>query len=90
MKEVKEGHYVGPFEQIPFESYVQSPIGLVPKDGGTKTKLIFHLSCDFKKSRNKSLNHYIPDEVCSVKYNDIDEAVCCSFRWGGSSPVKQT
>ena len=40
MKEVKEGRYVGPFEQIPFEEdYIQSPIGLVPKDGGCKCRL---------------------------------------------------
>ena len=37
MKEVKEGRYAGPFEEIPFEYYIQSPIGLVPKDGGRKT-----------------------------------------------------
>ena len=89
MKEVKEGQYAGPFEQIPFESCVESPIGLVPMDEGTKTRLIFHLSYDFKKSGNKSLNYYIPDEMCSVKYNDIDEAIHCSFWWGGSSMVKQ-
>ena len=86
MKEVKEGRYARPFKQIPFESYVQSPIGLVPKDGGTKTRLIFHLSYDFKKSRNKSLNYYIPDEMCSVKYNDIDEAIHCSS--SGVVPVQ--
>ena len=44
MKEVKEGRYAGPFESIPFDSYIQSPIGLVPKDGGKDTRLIFHLS----------------------------------------------
>ena len=37
MKEVKLKRYAGPFEQVPFEHYIQSPIGLVPKDNGTKT-----------------------------------------------------
>ena len=41
MKEVKEKRYAGPFSEIPFEFYIQSPIGLVPKDGGKKTRLIF-------------------------------------------------
>ena len=39
MVEVKAGRYAGPFEQIPFDSYIQSPIGLVPKDKGTKIAL---------------------------------------------------
>ena len=37
MKEVKAKRYAGPFEKVPFECYVQSPIGLVPKDGGRST-----------------------------------------------------
>ena len=41
MKEVELGRYVGPVERPPFDSYVQSPIGLVPKDKGLKTRLIF-------------------------------------------------
>ena len=39
MKEVKLGRFAGPYESIPFDNYVQSPIGLVPKKGG-KTRLI--------------------------------------------------
>ena len=34
MKEVEAKRYAGPYEEIPFEYYVQSPVGLVPKDGG--------------------------------------------------------
>ena len=34
MKEVKLRRYAGPFSQIPFKNYIQSPIGLVAKDGG--------------------------------------------------------
>ena len=37
MKEVELGHYAGPFDEPPFEYFVQSPIGLVPKDKGKKT-----------------------------------------------------
>ena len=33
MKEVKLGRYVGPFKNVPFQHFVQSPIGLVPKAG---------------------------------------------------------
>ena len=44
MKEVKLGRYAGPYEQPPFKDFIQSPVGLVPKDGGSDTRLIFHLS----------------------------------------------
>ena len=73
MKEVKAGHYAGPFEKIPFTNYMQSPIGLVPKKGN-KTRLIFHLSYEFKDGKG-SLNGCTPREICSVKYNDLDAAV---------------
>ena len=69
MKELELGRYAGPFEQPPFEYFVQSPIGLVPKDKGTKTRLIFHLS--YPKG-GESVNAGIPDDKCSVKYPDFD------------------
>ena len=84
MKEVELSRYVGPFKEVPFNNFIQSPVGLVPKDGGRKTRLIFHLSYNFKASGNKSLNACIPREFCSVHYNDIDAAIECSFRVGSS------
>ena len=67
MKEVAVNRMAGPFEKIPFECYIQSPIGLVPQDGGKKTRLIFHLSHP-KKSKNGrlSVNAGIPQEKTSV------------------------
>ena len=47
MKEVKLKCVAGPYEWIPFQNYIQSPIGLVPK-GEDQTRLIFHLSYDCK------------------------------------------
>ena len=81
MDEVELGRYAGPFTEIPFENYIQSPVGLVPKAGNSgKTRQIFHLSCDFKNG-NKSVNHHIPSEWCSVKYNDLDHAVQIALRF---------
>ena len=71
MSEVAEQRYAGPFDRPPYNNYIQSPLGLVPK-GKNKVRLIFHLSFDFVE---KSVNHHIPHELCTVKYNDIDEAV---------------
>ena len=31
MKEVKEKRIAGPYLEIPFQNYIQSPVGLVPK-----------------------------------------------------------
>ena len=74
MKEVKLGRFVGPFQDVPFDNFMQSSVGLVPKANGTDTRLIFHLSFKFKNG-NESFNYWTPDELCSVKYCDLDFAV---------------
>ena len=75
MKEVKDGHMAGPFDSIPYNSYIQSPIGLVPKHSN-KTRMIFHLSYTFgDRPKDQSLNACTPQHLCTVKYNDLDAAV---------------
>ena len=74
MHEVEAKRVAGPFLTVPYSNYIQPPIGLVPKDSGHKTCLIFHLSYEFSETE-KSLNYHTPKEKCSVKYNDLDEAV---------------
>ena len=37
IKEVRLQRVAGPFKDIPFDNYIQSPIGLVPKAGGDQT-----------------------------------------------------
>ena len=73
MSEVAENRYAGPFEEVPFDNFMQSPIGLVPK-AENKTRQIFHLSYNFKNG-NKSLNFHTPKEKYSVKYRDLDHAI---------------
>ena len=75
MTEVDAGRIAGPFADVPFKNYIQSPIGLVPKSGG-KTRMIFHLSFNFEGQEPQgSVNYWMPKELCSVKYNDLDAAV---------------
>ena len=69
MKEVELGRYAGPFKDPPFEYFIQSPIGIVPKDQGKKTRLIFHLS--YPKT-GESVNAGIPKKYTSVKYPDFE------------------
>ena len=72
MKEVKMKRYAGPFEEVPFKNFIQSPIGLVPKDQGKDTRLIFHLSYP---RTGKSVNSETPERFCKVKYPDFNDAV---------------
>ena len=72
MKEVKVGHYAGPFEDIPFEFFIQSPTGLVPKDRNY-TRLFFHLS--YPRNSGKSLNQNTPWNKTSVSYPAFDDAI---------------
>ena len=88
MKEVKEKRVAGPYStnNFPFKQFVQSPLGLVPK-GENKTRMIFHLSYDFKNSdgtTDYSINSYIPEECSKTKYNDIDTAVKYSLNLDSS------
>ena len=74
MKEVKLKRVAGPFDSIPFDNYIQSPIGLMPKSGSDQARLIFHLSYDFKDGL-RSVNFHTPKKRCSVHYRDLDCAV---------------
>ena len=62
MKEVKLNRYVGPFKDIPYDNFIQSPIRLVPKDNGKDVQLIFHLSHlrQPKNGRKLSVNANTP------------------------------
>ena len=87
IKEVQLKRVAGPFETIPFDHYIQSPVGLLPKDKGTKTRLIFHLSYNFGK-HEKSLNFHTPKEVCMVKFKDLDQAVLLCLEMAECSLTK--
>ena len=82
MKEVKLKRYTSPFTQIPYEFYIQSPIGLVPKDGGKNTRLIFHLSYP-KGKWSSSVNANTPQKYCTVAYPDFSEAIKLCLAQGG-------
>ena len=74
MKEVKLKRYAGPFDSIPFDSFIQSPIGLVPKDNGKDVRLIFHLSYPRGVNSN-SVNANTNKADCTVSYPSFDDAI---------------
>ena len=88
MKEVKLGRYAGPYGNIPFETYIQSPIGLVLKDGVTDTRLIFHLSYP-RSGTKQSVNANTPEHLCKVKYPDLDLAILRCLQEGEKLQFKQ-
>ena len=75
MKEVKQKRYAGPYEKPPYDTFIQSPIRLVDKDGGKATRLIFHLSYPRGSETEQSINAGIDADDCTVKYPDFQCAV---------------
>ena len=76
MAEVVEKRFAGPFDVVPYEHFIQSPIGLVPKSNGD-SRLIFHLSYP---RGGDSVNSGTPQDKCRVEYPDFAEAVkLCIF-----------
>ena len=86
MKEVKLKRFAGPFKEPPFENFIQSPVGLVPKDGGKDTRLIFHLSFP-RKGSVQSVNAQTPKKCCEVKYADFAEAIRMCIKAGKSCKI---
>lgn len=70
MLEVKEKRFAGGFRRPPYDNFIQSPLGLVPKDQN-KTRMIFHLSFPEKQS----VNFHTPKELSKTIYNEFDIAV---------------
>ena len=79
-------HVAGPFADVPFDFFIQSPVGLVAKDGRTDTCLIFHLS--YLKNSKDSVNVNVPREECQVFYTEFDEVIhLCLQQVDGNHPV---
>ena len=71
------GRLLGPFDVPPFDNYVVSPMGAIPKRGGNRIRLIHDLSYPC----SDSVNLAIDPESYSLHYSSIDCAVsaCCKF-----------
>ena len=70
LKEVKLGRMIGPFSKKPIANLRVSPVGLAPKsDNGWR--LITHLSFP----NHSSINDFIGEEHCKVKYTSFDAVI---------------
>ena len=92
MKEVKEKRFAGPFTTPPFKDFIQSPLGLVAKKGGDGLRLIFHLSYPRlqPQEQQKSVNGNTPQELCSVVYPTIEEAIILCMKMGRSCGMSKS
>ena len=92
MKEVKLKRYAGPYrDRPPFEYYIQSPIGLVPKDNGKDTQLIFHLSYPRSGANlGSSVNSNTPKHLATVSYKDFDDAIRRCLEEGKNCKLSQS
>jgi hypothetical protein len=70
-KGINLGRIAGPFNVSPFLNLQCSPIGVVPNKEAGEFRLIHHLSHPY----GSSINDFISEELCSVKYTTIDDAI---------------
>ena len=93
MEEVRVKRNAGPFNEVSFSNFIQSPVGLVPKQQSQKcgaesaasaadpakaTRLIFHLSYPTLDS----VNYHTPKEACGVKYKGLDHTIKFCMKQG--------
>jgi len=83
--EILAGRVAGPFDFPPFDNFIVSPLGLVPKkqtilnsDETKRFRMIHHLSYP----EGESINDYIDPALTSVEYTSFDEAVALIQRLG--------
>lgn len=77
-KEIEAGRVAGPFSAPPFDNFVVSPLGIVPKKAPNEFRLIQHLSYPHENSVNSG----IPVDFSSVRYASIQDAIVFVKRLG--------
>ena len=70
IKELERGHTAGPFIHPPFENFLCSPLGAVPKIDGAHCLII-----DLSSPNELSINDFIPKEDYSVTFSRLDDVV---------------
>lgn len=73
IKEVQLNRICGPFTTIPYDTWIQSPVTLIPKNSGKDSRLVFDLSHSF--GERPSVNEVVPLERKTVQYQDLRSAM---------------
>ena len=85
-EEVSLGRISGPHAVQPFEDFVVSPMGVVPKKEKGKFRRIHHLSYP----DGVSVNDHIAKSSKSVQYQTVDDAVSSVYRVGRTCWMAKT
>ena len=85
-KEREAGRIVGPFALPPFPNFRSSPLGIVPKKDPSEFRLIHH----FSYPNGSSVNGFIPNDCCSVRYACIDDAISIIKQTGAGCFIAKT
>ena len=80
-RELSAGRIAGPFSSPPFDNFVVSPLGVVPKKEPGKFRLIHDLSFP-RKPPNSSVNDGIDPIDATVSYETFDEVIALLHRTG--------
>jgi len=70
-KEIQKGRIAGPFTAPPFQKFIVSPIGVVPKKCPGEYRVIHHESYP----PGQSVNDGIPKDLSSVQYATLQNAI---------------
>ena len=84
--ELEAKRVVGPFYEPPFNNFLVSPLGLVPKKEEGEYRVIHHLSFP----EGSSVNDGISQEHKTVHYQNIDCAIQLIKRFGRGSFLSKT
>ena len=77
-KEIKLGRMWGPFDNLPFQHLMCSPVGLVPKKDTDEMRMIMHLSYPY----GESINDFIDEDKTTTSYQQFDDAIRLVQRHG--------
>lgn len=85
-KEFALGRISAPHMQLPFDNYVCSPLGLVPK----KTPGEYRIIHDLSFPKNMSVNSHIPKSNSQVQYESIEHVIQLIKQFGPHSLMAKT
>ena len=85
-KGIALGRIAGPFTKPPFENFISSPLGIVPKSEPGKYRIIH----DLLYPKNASVNTGVPRANAEVHYDSIDTIVDLVYRHGRGCLMAKT
>lgn len=88
--ELEKGFISGPYEQLPFDKYRVSPIGVVEGKYSLKKRIIVDLSAPHNNINQPSVNDLIDKKDCSLNYVKIDDAIRQIVKCGKGAKLCKT